>query len=336
MRSVSAVIPAWGDLSFLASSIPPLLASTGVELEVIIVNNDPAADVRSYLDAHVPHAVTVIETGFNAGFPAAVNRGFASASGEFVFVSNPDLIVSPTYLATLVGLFERRPEAGLATGKIRRYDFPAGKPTEILDSAGLVIGRNRRARDRGEGLRDAHQFEDEQEVFGVSGAALVGRRTALAQAAIEGELMDESFYMYKEDVDLSWRVRLFGWQCWYVPSALAYHGRTSRGAGASYAAEPLAFVRAERAKPLYVRAHSMKNQWLMLVKNEDLANLRRDFLHVAARELTVLVHNLLLAPRTFKVLPAFVRALPDALAKRRAVQAGRRVSPAEIRRWWDA
>jgi GT2 family glycosyltransferase len=245
------------------------------------------------------------------------------------------LIVSPTYLVTLVELFERRPQAGLATGKIRRYDFRAGKPTEILDSAGLVIGRNRRARDRGEGLLDARQFEDEQEVFGVSGAAFVGRRTALDQAAIEGELLDESFFMYKEDVDLSWRVRLLGWQCWYVPSALAYHGRTSRGAGASYVAQPLAFVRAERAKPLYVRSHSMKNQWLMLVKNEDLANLRRDFLHVAARELTVLVHNLLLAPRTFRVLPAFVRALPEALAKRRTVQARRRVSPAEIRRWWD-
>jgi GT2 family glycosyltransferase len=298
------------------------------------VNNDPAADVRAYLDHHVPHPVKVVDTGFDAGFPYAVNRGFAAASGEFLFVSNPDLLVSPTYLATLVGLFERRPMAGLATGKIRRYDFSAHEPTEILDSAGLVMGRNRRARDRGEGVPDRHQFDEEQQVFGVSGAAFVGRRTALVEAMVDGELLDESFYMYKDDIDLSWRVRLLGWECWYVPEAVAYHGRTSRGAGASYLAQPLAFVRAERAKPLYVRSHSMKNQWLMLVKNEDLPNLGRDFLHVAARELTVLVHNLVLAPRTLAVLPAFVRALPNAWVKRRAVQARRRVSPAEIRRWW--
>ena len=83
--------------------------------------------------------------------------------------------------------------------------------------------------------------------------------------------------MYKEDVDLCWRLRLAGWECWYVPAAVAYHARTSRGlADKDYLAAPRAFHENQRAKPGYVRSNSMKNQWLLLVKNDDISNLARD------------------------------------------------------------
>jgi hypothetical protein len=79
----------------------------------------------------------------------------------------------------------------------------------------------------------------------------------------------------------------------------------------------------------------MKNQWLMLVKNEDRANLVRDLPFVAAREALVLGYNALFAPRiTFAGIRGFARALPAARRKRRAVKSRQSVSAAEIRRWF--
>ena len=172
-----------------------------------------------------------------------------------------------------MSFFARRPRAGCASGKILRFDLPDLPETDVIDTTGLTIGRNRRVADRGENERDVGQFEREEEVFGVSGAALVARREALEDVTVAGECLDESFHMYKEDVDLSWRLRLAGWECWYVPSAVAYHGRTIHGTSRrSYLADVRLFRENERSKPVSVRMNSMKNQWVLLLKNDDLAN----------------------------------------------------------------
>jgi len=79
----------------------------------------------------------------------------------------------------------------------------------------------------------------------------------------------------------------------------------------------------------------MKNQWLILVKNDDLANLVRDLPHILAREALVIGYNLVFAPRdTATALWRFLGALPSALDKRRDIKACRTTSPSEIRRWF--
>src|SRR4029450_5509302 len=88
-----------------------------------------------------------------------------------------------------------------------------------------------RRRAGGEG--DDGRFDEELEVFAVDGAAMVARRSALETIRFEDEYLDENFYAHKEDHDVSWRLRLAGWECWYVPSALAYHARTTRGLGST-------------------------------------------------------------------------------------------------------
>jgi GT2 family glycosyltransferase len=317
----------------LERTVPALLASTGVLLDVALVDTGGRRELEAWIDEAGLASVRCVDPGHGAGFCRAVNAGYAVVGGDFVLLMNDDVLVTPTYLSTLVELFARRPRAGLATGKLLRYDFRTGRPTGAIDSAGLASRRNRRFYDRGAGEPDRGQFEEEAEVFGVSGAALVGRRSALAEAELDGRLLDEDLFMYKEDVDLSWRLRLLGWEAWYVPEAVAHHGRTSRAPTARYVADLRGFHRAERAKPQYVRFHSLKNQWLVLVANEDAANFVRDAPFIVARELAVLGYNLVLAPRTLLALRDFVRALPRALVKRRIVRSRRRVPPAELRRW---
>ena len=65
-----------------------------------------------------------------------------------------------------------------------------------------------------------------------SGAVCLCRMQALRQAMVDNQVFDNTFFAYKEDVDLSWRLGLLGWKCLYIPEAIAYHGRGWR-AGSS-------------------------------------------------------------------------------------------------------
>ena len=87
----------------------------------------------------------------------------------------------------------------------------------------------RRAIDIGQGSRDDSRFDGQREVFGVSAAAALYRRSALDAVSSDGQAFDEAFFMYKEDVDLAWRLRRAGYAACVASEAVAYHGRTAAG-----------------------------------------------------------------------------------------------------------
>jgi GT2 family glycosyltransferase len=331
----SILIPTHQDASLLRRSLPVLLASEPGPVEVVILNNDPRQDVAAAIgEFAADERVRVVEMGYEAGFARAINQGIRESSGEFVMFCNADLFPSPQYVAEIVAFFERRPRAGAAIGKILRYELAADRPTDLIDTAGLALNRQRRFMPRGEGQRDDGRFDEELEVFGVDGAAMVVRRSALETIRFEDEYLDENFYAHKEDHDVSWRLRLAGWDCWYVPSALAYHARTTRGLGSTgYLSAFRTFHRNEHEKSTSVQINAMKNQWLMLIKNEDLPNLARDFPFILGRELMVVGHRLLFSPRSLAAVPMTLRITRQTLRKRRAVKAGQRMSPKTVRSW---
>jgi GT2 family glycosyltransferase len=331
----SVLVPTYQDAHLLRKSLPTFLDNPPRDIEILILNNNPAQDVCSAIteSADDPR-VRIVEMGYEAGFARAINRGIRESRGELVMLCNADLFPSTTYLGEMLRFFEDHPGAGAAIGKLLRYDLEADRPTNVIDTAGLVLTRQRRIVPRGEGEWDSGQFDEALEVFAVDGAAPVVRRSALQAISVAGEYLDENFFAHKEDHDVSWRVRLAGWECWYVPSAVAYHGRTTKGLGASgYLSAIRRFHRNEREKSNFVRVHAMKNQWLMLLKNEDRHNFLRDFPFILAREAMVVVHNLLFAPRALVAIPMTLRILRETLAKRRAAKAKQRMDPRALRRW---
>jgi GT2 family glycosyltransferase len=335
MSRVSVLIPTHGDAALLRRSLPTFLADPHADIEVIIINNDPQQDVPGAIGDYASDPrTTIVEMGFEGDFPRAINRGIERATGDLVMLCNADLFPSPTYLSTLHEFFDRRARAGAASGKLIRYDLERGAATNVIDSAGLLLTRQRRLKARGEGEVDAGQFDTELEVFGLDGAAIVLRRAALDDIAVDGEYLDENFVAHKEDHDLSWRVRLAGWECWYVPNAVAYHARTTRGLGSKPYLKAIGeFHRQQSEKTDQVRRHAMKNQWLLLLKNEDAYNFIRDAPFILARELTVLGHSLVFSPRSLKAIPMTIRILPETLRKRRAAKRRQRMDAAALRRW---
>jgi GT2 family glycosyltransferase len=328
---VSVLVVTHRDLALLDRALGAVAGSSDVEL--VIVNNDPSQDVRAWAGARVPRA-RVIDMGFDAGFPRGMNEGIAASRGEFVLLLDSDLFLSPSYVAELRAFLAANAGVGAAGGKLLRYDLQADRETDVIDSAGVRLARNRRVMARGEGEHDRGQYDRAEQLFGVDGAGMFLRRSALESVAVDGEYFDSSFFMHKEDTDLCWRLRLAGWEIWYVPSAVAAHGRTTRGLGTrGYLTNLSAVRRNERVKRSPVRLHAMKNQWLMLTKNEDARNLLRDLPFILGRECGVLLYNAVFAPRALAAVPEYLRLLPAALGKRRLMRRRCVLRPAQMRTW---
>jgi len=147
--------------------------------------------------------------------------------------------------------------------------------------------------------------------------------SALRDAAIprgDGlvEVLDEDFFMYKEDVDLAWRLQRMGWTAWYEPAALGWH---LRGTGETGHTSMLDIAKANRRLPYQARKRSWVNQRLMQIKNEELEAYRRDLPWIARREVLSWVLILLTDPRRLSALPMLLRSAPSALRKRRVLRA---------------
>ena len=335
---VSVLIPTHHDAHLLRKSLPVFLANPPDDLELVILNNHPGQDVRASIGEYANDSrVRIVEIGIESDFPHAINRGIRESTGELVMFCNADLFPSATYLAEMMKFIAVHPRAGAAIGKLLRYDIRSDQPTDIIDSAGLILTRQRRLLARGEGERDAGQFDRAVEVFAIDGAAMIVRRLALEEISAGGEYLDINFVAHKEDHDISWRLRLAGWECWYNPSAVAYHGRTTPGLGSKrYRSAISDFHRHEKEKSGLVRIHAMKNQWLMLLKNEDGYNFVRDFPFILAREAMVFIHNLLFAPKALVAVPMTLKVLRETLSKRRTAKAKQKMEPRALRQWLDA
>jgi GT2 family glycosyltransferase len=223
-----------------------------------IVVVDASEDPERLESMRERHQGVIWEGRPNRGFAAGANSVLeridgAAPESEFVLILNPDVELEPDYVSNLLSEMRCYPEVALASGKLVRPD------TNLIDSAGIRLPRHRRPRDRGSEEPDRGQYDRTEFVFGVSGAAVMMRRSALSDLAIEGEVFDEDFFLYHEDTDVSWRANLLGWRVLYVPTARAKHARRWRRSGRFLMDEP-------------VRRHSFKNHYLQMIKNERVGD----------------------------------------------------------------
>ncbi len=311
---------------YLAACLRSLEAQTYENIEIRLWDN--ASKDRS-LEVAAAHGRTlgVEASRRNVGFCAAHNRIISSAISDYVLVLNPDVELSPEFVAILVQALEQDPSAGSATGRLCRW-FPAGTrlapgvEENTLDTTGIYFTRNQRHLDRGAGSEDCGQYGEREYVFGASGAAAFYRRIMLDDVRIGEEYFDESFFAYREDADLAWRAQWMGWRCLYVPEARGRHVRR---------------VLPERRAdlPPEINMHSFKNRFLLRVKNMDPGTYLRFLLPITLRDLAALGYVLVREPSSLRAFPLLLDALPKALSARAALRRKRRVSPREIRAWFS-
>lgn len=314
---VSVILTTWNSARFLRRCLEGIAAQKHPDVELIHVDNASADESVSLVQA-----ARQIVNDENRGFAGAVNQGIAAASGVFVCLLNPDAFLTPDYLARIVAAFGRAGESfGMATGKLLRATGEAITPTGIVDSKGIRMTRSGRHFDIAQGQADRGDEVDIFEVFGVSGAAAVYSRRFIDDVSIDGEFLDEDFFTYREDADVAWRGRLLGWRAMCVPSAVAYHVRTVTPA-------------VRRALPPAINMHSVKNRFLLRLKNEGAYLALRNAPFELARDAVALAATLTVERTSLPAFGWLWKNRRRIAAKRRAVQQRRRVSDRALASWF--
>lgn len=308
-RLVSVVVITWNSSEHLTRCLECVERQTYADRELIVVDNASSDDSLKIAEAA---NAKIIRNETNRGFAAAANQGIRAASGEVVLLLNPDCFLEPPYCEEMMGVLKNR--VGSATGKLLLADG-SGR----VDSKGIRMTRTGRHLDIDQGQRDIADLA--REVFGVSGAAAMYRRDFLDDVAIEGEFFDEDFFAYREDADLSWRGQLMGWRAMYVPSAVAFHVRRVTPDN-------------RRSLPASINMHSVKNRFLLRLKNEGPYLAARNAPFELFRDAVTIAAVLTIERSSLPALSWLWQNRPRIVAKRRAVQSRRRVSDRELARWF--
>lgn len=218
---VSVIIPNWNGWALLRPCLDALYRQTYRQFEVIVVDNGSTDDSVPAIEREYPK-VRLLALSTNGGYSAGCNAGIRIASGEFLVMLNNDTEADPQWLESLVSALDRHPDAGSAASRMMIYDKP-----DTLNSAGDVYRRNGTPDSRGVWRIYGSPYDKECYVFGGCGGAVAYRREMLEDIGA----FEEAFFMYCEDVDLSWRAQLAGWKCIYAPQAVIYHHLGASGGG---------------------------------------------------------------------------------------------------------
>jgi N-acetylglucosaminyl-diphospho-decaprenol L-rhamnosyltransferase len=165
----------------------------------------------------------------NVGYAGGNNLGWrelAIQDDGFVLFLNPDVLLPPDMLSKLRTLMtERRAQkCAMISPRLHGYDFVAARPTDRVDSTGIFPQWWGGWRDRRES--SPPESDTLEQVPALCGACLWARVGALRAAALhEGEVFDPRYFAYKEDIELSLRLRRAGWTLGTWHGAVAWHGR---------------------------------------------------------------------------------------------------------------
>jgi GT2 family glycosyltransferase len=318
---VSVTIVTYNSGRFIKRCLESVLAQKYPLKEIIVIDNastDGTIDILEQFE----DTCQVYYNEENGGFAASQNQAIACSKGEWVLTLNPDVLLLPNFIQALVDAGQFDPRIGTVCGKLLtmspHFEIPA---RAVVDSTGIYFNPMLRHLDRGSQEVDNGHYLNYEYVFGATAAAALYRRAMITDVSLDGEFFDSDFFVYREDADVAWRAQLMGWKCLYVPYARGYHVRKVLPGN-------------RRALPPEINMHSVKNRFLMRIKNISGGLYWRNFISITARDIVVVACCLLWEQTSLKALWFLGRNWRKALAKRRLIQANRRVDEEYMASWF--
>ena len=226
---VSVIILNWNGLHDTIECLESLRNITYPAYDVVVVDNDSKGDDVRVLREKFGDYVHLIENDRNYGFAEGNNIGMRFAlqnsNPDYILLLNNDTVVDAEFLSELVKTAGSGENIGAVQSKLLRKDN-----VNIIDSAGQQIFSDGTGREIGSDSIDDGAFDSVHEVFGPCAALALFKSSVLRNVG----LFDKRFFILLEDADLSWRMRLYGYDTFFVPSSRVYHrGGISRGINAT-------------------------------------------------------------------------------------------------------
>jgi N-acetylglucosaminyl-diphospho-decaprenol L-rhamnosyltransferase len=272
--SCAIIIVTHNSERYLEKNLRCLDEQTYPPQQIVIV--DSGSENLAYLsDAQRFPNVQVVIAGKDVGFCQGNNIGIKQvrSSCNYVLFLNPDAFLTPTFLERAIETLKKPQYAqtGLLTGVLLGYDIDADCANERYDSTGIFRSWYGRFYDRDQGQACLSIVRQTPEyVPAICGALMFCRTQALQEVQFSnGEIFDGSFFMYKEDIDLSFRLRDKGWLLLLEPNLIAYHCR--------------GWNRNRRQIPKIYRLLSARNELQINIKRRSLYSIYSFLKYLAVR-----------------------------------------------------
>jgi GT2 family glycosyltransferase len=252
---VAAVVVAFNGGSELLECIGSLRTQTVSHLEVVVVDNASTDGSIERAESQFGDDIRVVRREHNGGYAVGANEGWHATRARIVAILNQDVTLAPDCLAQMRRALEDSPTEAVVSPKLVLKTDPSR-----VNAVGLDVHVSGVSWCRGLGS-EAADWQGVVEMTSISGAAFMARRPLLE--ALGG--LDESFFMYMEDVDLSFRARLAGATCLVACDAVARHSW-------SLALTPWKFELLERNRRRIWDRHigSAGGRWLVLLQVEAM------------------------------------------------------------------
>ncbi len=322
-RSLVAItIVTFNSSRYIRRCIQNALSQDYPNITIVVVDNASTDNTTEILE-EFKGQVQILYNCENLGFAAGQNQAMAIANADWTLTLNPDLRLTPNFISQLVAAAELDATIGCACGKLLAMtpDFEPVEPP-LFDSAGIYVTPNMRHFDRGSLQADHNQYNQREYVFGATGAACLYRHAMIEDISFEGEFFDPDFFAYREDADVAWRAQLFGWKCLYVPSAVAYHVRSVLPSNRSEVAP-------------VINMHSVKNRWLLRIKNITPSLYAKYWLAISARDVVVIAGCVLKERSSLAAFALIAKMRKRTWQKRTHIMQHRRASDAYINAWFS-
>jgi len=214
-----------------AAEIIPCLSSIDenggdIEREIIVVDNASMDGTAELVGERFP-SVRVIRNDRNRGFGAAINQGARAADGRYLFLINPDSVLTNNGLPEAIIFMDAHQGVGAAGCKVVNPDGAIQLSCRSFPSYGTIFFSRYSIMSRlFPNNRFSRRFlladldhDEKRAVDWVSGAAMLLRKAALDEAGG----FDEDYFLFIEDIDLCWRLRRKGWEVYYLPYPVVLH-----------------------------------------------------------------------------------------------------------------
>ena len=230
--------------------------------------------------------------GFSKGHNYILKK---TPDSKYYFCLNTDILVEKSGYSACVKALDKDENLCMVSGKLYHWDFENDNKTNVIDTLGIVGSRGHHFWDRGQGKIDKGQYDGTiNNVFGISGAAFFIRRACIKQLhGRDNQLFDETIFMYKDDVDLAYRMRWQNLKIKFLPKVLGYHARTL-GKG--------------KKKSLFEAKNSYKNHIIMLRSNVSGKYGLQTELSIFMYETLKFLYYLFTKPKVLAVIPQAFKA----------------------------
>jgi GT2 family glycosyltransferase len=254
MSKVAIGMISYNDLHFLKKALPEFMELCAYnDTKIYILDNAQNHEIHEFLKKKYPKIQYLTHPDGNTGFGKGHNYLIKkSCPSKYYFCVNSDIEIDKKGYKKCIDALDDDPNLFMVSGKLHHWDFKNNKKTDRIDTIGIVG-------DRSHNFYDWHQMEkdkgpyDDKKLFGISGAAFIIRHSMIREIyGDEDYLFDENMFMYKEDVDLAYKIQWLGMNMRMMDSVLGYHART---------------LYRKKKKSVFEKNMSYRNHLIMLFNN---------------------------------------------------------------------